>query len=486
MTVTPFPLGAYFGNPNGNDPASEAQWENSYNTFVQTMGGARPAFYDNYVDGSIDPSQWAGNASWSAWSFAKTGDAFVGPGSGTTPVIGVPMAPSSADWTQNDTFFKGIISGQYDAVYKGIVDAWANQGYKTVQFRPGYEFNGNFMPWGIGNSWGNAQGGPNAPADFVSAFQHIADLIHQEGAADGINAQVVWNPSTGSWSIPNGQSTADFYPGNQYVDIISADTYNGLAPFDYTDWSTGGNTQLDAATWAANAADRAHFWSYPDANYWAPTGTGYGWSLLDTIALAKANGKPVSLSETGAGSNGLGPSDDPAFVQWEAGVLQNAQNAGVSISNVMVWDAYEFTFTDGSKPNEAAAWGKYFGAQQPISTPTPSPAPDYDTLTLNLSEDAWAGDAQFIATIDGQPLGDGTPQPVVASHSAGNTEAFSFTGHWGPGPHNVEVSFINDTWGGTPSTDRNLYVDSVAYDGAAYQQEQALYWNGTVGITVGS
>ena len=55
MTLTPFPLGAYFGNPNGNDPASEAQWENNYNTFVQTMGGARPAFYDNYVDGSIDP-----------------------------------------------------------------------------------------------------------------------------------------------------------------------------------------------------------------------------------------------------------------------------------------------------------------------------------------------------------------------------------------------------------------------------------------------
>ncbi|MBV8590910.1 MAG: hypothetical protein JO212_12800 [Acetobacteraceae bacterium] len=601
MTSTPFPIGAYFGNPNASDPTAEAQWESVYNKFVQIMGGARPAFYNNYVDGSLDPSQWAANAAWSAASFAKTGDAFIGPGSGTTPVIGVSMAPANSDWTKNDTFFQGIISGQYDSVYKGIVDAWANAGYKTVQFRPGYEFNGNFMPWGIGNSAGNAQGGANAPNDFVSAFKHIADLIHQEGAADGITAQVVWNPNISSWSQPDGRSTADFYPGNQYVDIISADSYNGLAPFDDTDWATGGKTQdPNLATWAAKDANRAHYWSYPDANQYNPTGTGNAWSLLDTIALAKANGKPVSLSETGAGPNGAGTSDDPAFVQWEAGVLQNAQNSGVTVQNVDIWDSYQFVFTDGSKPNEAAAWGKYFGAQQPPVTapsdatpvasasasdiaspvaPTTSPDPamtsapaatptanassdpavtpavgttapatssdpatttapvpttpassdptagaapvdtstsatnpdpaamsapvDTSTppatpaaastsedgadhkLVLNLSQDSWGGNAEFIAKLDGHRLSG--PELVSALRQAGNAEAFSFTGNWGPGPHKLEIDLVGDSSGKAGYQDKNLYVNCVTYNGGVYSQDQAtLHGNGSVIFNIGS
>src|SRR5207248_1543374 len=131
---------------------------------------------------------------------------------------------------------------------------------------------------------------------------------------------------------------------------------------------------------------------------------------------------------------------------WEAGVLQQAQSQGVTVQNVNVWDAYEFTFTDGSKPNEAAAWGKYFGAQQPASSPTPAPsaAPASDTLTLSLSEDAWQGDAQFIATIDGKPLGDGSAQSVVQPNALGRQETFTFNGNWGSRPHDIAVSFVND------------------------------------------
>ena len=31
----------------------------------------------------------------------------------------------------------------------------------------------------------------------------------------------------------------------------------------------------------------------------------------------------------------------------------------------------------------------------------------------------------------------------------------------------VSVTFLNDLYGGTPATDRNLYVESATYDGAA-------------------
>ncbi len=89
-----------------------------------------------------------------------------------------------------------------------------------------------------------------------------------------------------------------------------------------------------------------------------------------------------------------------------------------------------------------------------------------DTLKLNLSEDAYKGDAQFTVTIDGVSLG--AAQTVTASHKAGAQQAFTFAGNWGAGPHKVAVKFLNDAYGGTSATDRNLYLMSADYDGTAY------------------
>ena len=84
---------------------------------------------------------------------------------------------------------------------------------------------------------------------------------------------------------------------------------------------------------------------------------------------------------------------------------------------------------------------------------------------LQLSEDAYQGDAQFTVSVDGKQLGGA--QTVSASHAAGQTQAVSVGVSLTPGSHTVGVSFINDAYGGSPSSDRNLYVNSVTYDGAA-------------------
>lgn len=75
------------------------------------------------------------------------------------------------------------------------------------------------------------------------------------------------------------------------------------------------------------------------------------------------------------------------------------------------------------------------------------------------------GDAQFVVTVDGVQVG-GT-RTVTAPHSAGKSQVFTLTGSWGSGAKNIGVTFLNDAWGGTSSTDRNLYVDSLSYDGRA-------------------
>ena len=89
-----------------------------------------------------------------------------------------------------------------------------------------------------------------------------------------------------------------------------------------------------------------------------------------------------------------------------------------------------------------------------------------DTLVVTLCEDAYQGDAQANIAVDGKQL-NATPLTVTAQRSKGQTQAFTFKGTWGPGQHTIAVMFLNDDWGGSPTTDRNLWVDAITLNGAA-------------------
>ncbi len=121
----------------------------------------------------------------------------------------------------------------------------------------------------------------------------------------------------------------------------------------------------------------------------------------------------------------------------------------------------------------------------PAGTPAPiAPPGSTDVFVLQLSEDAWQGDAQFLVSVDGRQVGD--VQMVTASHASGQNQAFTLQGAFGAGAHDLAISFVNDAWGGTANTDRNLYVDSVSYNGTALAQgAAALYSNGTAHFAVG-
>ena len=105
-----------------------------------------------------------------------------------------------------------------------------------------------------------------------------------------------------------------------------------------------------------------------------------------------------------------------------------------------------------------------------------------DTLVLSMSEDAWQGNSEFTVSVDGMQLG-GT-FTTTASHASGASQNFTFKDDWAPGTHNVSVTFLNDAYGGTTSTDRNLYVNAINYDGTNTGQSAALYTDGTKTFSV--
>jgi len=217
------------------------------------------------------------------------------------------------------------------------------------------------------------------------------------------------------------------------------------------------------------------------------TATVDGKSLGAAQSVTASHGQGQTQAFTFTGSFGAGP--------HQVGVtfLNDLYAPGVGDRNLFV----NGVSLDGTA-NPSATAAMYSGGTQTFavtsaagaSAPTPTPVPTpvapitSDTLVLTLSEDAWQGDAQFVATVDGKSLGPA--QSVTASQSQGHTQAFTFTGSFGAGAHDLALSFTNDAWGGTPATDRNLYVNSVSLDGTTYSSATTpLYSNGTVHFQVG-
>jgi beta-glucanase (GH16 family) len=105
---------------------------------------------------------------------------------------------------------------------------------------------------------------------------------------------------------------------------------------------------------------------------------------------------------------------------------------------------------------------------------TGTPTTPMSTMTLHVSEDAWTGDAQFIVSVDGHQLGG--VQTATASHALGQVQDITFTGDWGAlGPSKVDITFLNDGWGGSSTLDRNLYVQSLDINGVHFAGDTALH-----------
>lgn len=352
-------LGAYLGNPDNSSAANEAIFEAAFSDFT-TAVGTSPTLLNSYVDYRQPITEWVGNSDWAAASFAASADA-----NNATPVIGLPLASIASGSSTPDVQFQDFASGNEDSVITGIVQAWTNQGFKNLVFRPGWEMNIS-GPTYAGNEVAS-------DVNWVKAFQRVYTVLHAAASAAGANVTVIWNPSITNYSLP--VATTSLYPGDAYVDAVGADMYADIYPYSdtsspktYHDWDTGGE-DTTVAQFIADPINRVHYWSYPAATKWAlDSSGGHSQSLAVLISFAASRGKPFVIPETGAGNSNSGTDvvDDAAFPEWLAQQLAAAEVSGEAINFVNIWDSngggnYAFTPDSVGKPLEAAAWMQYFG-----------------------------------------------------------------------------------------------------------------------------
>ncbi|HTI85428.1 MAG TPA: carbohydrate-binding domain-containing protein [Alphaproteobacteria bacterium] len=247
------------------------------------------------------------------------------------------------------------------------------------------------------------------------------DLVEAFGAPNGANqggVNSIWHneisaghtADQGSFVAVNGNTTTEYH------------TYG-------VDW------EPDVITWYIDGKQSGQ----PVAT---PVGTDVPMYMLVTLEVGGWSGQP--LGETG--TMGL---------DYLRAYSKNPNATAVALQQISSPDGVDTTPYGATDAHGVIGGG---------TTPPPAGGSGSNTVTVRVSEDAWAGDAQFTVMVDGVQVG-GT-QTATASHAAGQWQNITLAGNFATtGAHTVDINFINDGWGGSLSTDRNLYVQSVTING---------------------
>jgi hypothetical protein len=137
-------------------------------------------------------------------------------------------------WEPNGISLNNIINGSQDSTIQQFVSQAKSYGGPVVLI-PGEEINGNW------DSWDGAYGS-NTPAQVVSAFKHIHDVVAKVGAS---NVKMGWDVNNDSVPDTSANAIANYWPGSAYVDYICLDGFNFGSPWQsYSDVFSSALSQL--------------------------------------------------------------------------------------------------------------------------------------------------------------------------------------------------------------------------------------------------
>jgi hypothetical protein len=169
--------------------------------------------------------------------------------------------------------------------------------------RLGWEFDGNWYPWGA------PRGSGLAPA-YAGCFRDI--VLAMRAAAPTAHFSFVWNTAT---SFANDSAyLASAWPGADVVDYVAIDIYD-------QSWAPGTYPYPSPCDAACVAQHQQAAWNINSAYF----GT--------LASFAASQGKPMAVPEWGLCTGTHGGGDDPYFVQQMYGLLINP-------ANNVAWQAY--------------------------------------------------------------------------------------------------------------------------------------------------
>jgi predicted peptidase len=265
-------------------------------------------------------------------------------------------------------------------------------------------------------------------------------------------------------------------------------------------WTITGGGQVavngvpDAQT--ANVKQLAYvngtIWQENNSNlWWGETQNNDAWAPSAGTATSPLPAPVVPSANLTVVTDTSGSITDASGNKWT--ITTGAKVAINGVTDTQTANVKELAYVNGTIWHENASnlwWGETQNndswapsagtAISPLPVMDPLPPPPNaigsgsDTIVLTMSEDAdgpmgaTGRDAEFTLNVDGQQIGG--VQTVTASHAAGKTQTFTFQTNDAPGKHAIAITFVNNSMAGGDKAafndggDRNLYVNSVAYD----------------------
>ena len=146
---------------------------------------------------------------------------------GAAPLVTWEPWHPGAGAAQPNFSLAAIVAGEHDGYIRGWARAAAAHG-RPFYLRLAHEMNTTAYPWGTGP--GNANG--NTPDQYVAMWRHVRAIFASEGAT---KVRWVWSPNTEDAA---GPSYAQLYPGDDQVDWVGIDGYNGGAALPWGGWKS--------------------------------------------------------------------------------------------------------------------------------------------------------------------------------------------------------------------------------------------------------
>ncbi len=197
----PMPSGVtWVSGANGNYPADVNAW----GSFTGGKPGLAIVFTERKTWSSMVSGDWP--------SSAFTKDKFPGAVSIAQPLY----APDGNEAT--------CATGAYDANWRTFGETLTRYGRGDAYIRLGWEFNGGYMYWHVRD-----------PEAWKTCFRRAVTALRSTAPA----VRIDWNMNAHNDKLPgSGRDVWDAYPGDQYVDIVSIDSYDHYpASVSETSWN---------------------------------------------------------------------------------------------------------------------------------------------------------------------------------------------------------------------------------------------------------
>ncbi|OAI46317.1 hypothetical protein AYO44_11490 [Planctomycetaceae bacterium SCGC AG-212-F19] len=280
---------------------------------------------------------------------------------------------------------------------------------------------------------------------------------------------------------PAKRGSASATNGTFTVKGGGADIWNGSDQFNYAYQTLTGD-----GTIIARVA------SQQNTNGWAKAGVMIRTSTAANAAYAFAfitpgNGADFQYRTSAGAAAGWSGQISATAPEWVKLVRAGTSFTGYASTDGVTWTKLgSITISMGATVDVGLAVTAHNNSALSTATFTNvsiTPALPTGSITVRVSEDAYLGDAQYTIAVDGQQIGG--VRTATALHGSGQSQSVVLAGPYAIGAHTVSVTFLNDAYGGTAATDRNLYVDGIAFNGKSYAGG-LLYSNGTLTFSIGT